>query len=92
VRKGLRAATGGGIYDLIDAQASRQDQSVQAQNREEQPYPGAMSQALPGMARGGRVNWRKWKLTRGKGKITPNDPPAPMTHGGRARLKSRMAR
>jgi hypothetical protein len=55
MRKGLRAATGGGIYDLMDAQASRQDSSVQARNREEQPYPGAMSQNMPGMATGGRI-------------------------------------
>lgn len=55
MRKGLRAATGGGIYDMMDAQASRQDSSVQARNREEQPYPGAMSQNMPGMATGGRI-------------------------------------
>jgi len=64
MRKGLRAATGGGIYDMMDAQASRQDSSVQARNREEQPYPGAMSQNMPGMAGGGKLLANRVKAMR----------------------------
>lgn len=33
-------------------------------------------------AYGGPVDYRKWKIRRGKGKITPNDPPEEMYRGG----------